>query len=260
MYAVFIDEAGFSWNWKEEVDQQPFYVLSAVMLPMDKLASTYNALRERVNELKIPGLDSQKLGRGIEIKAKDVDSGQGYWHNNEEHRNQVRDLFLSAPSEHGGNAIVVVVDKQAHIQKYVDPQEPHDLALQFLFERLQSYLEEKNSECICFFDRTTRDEFLINSATKLTMRGSHITYWSQFYSNYVEKWLPIPRILEFYIQDSKYSLGIQIADFFARYTYSKRKSGRDDYSGWDLIEQSLYKRDGKLKGFGYKEFPADKEQ
>jgi hypothetical protein len=62
-------------------------------------------------------------------------------------------------------------------------------------------------------------------------------------------------ILEIHFGDSKYSLGLQIANFVARHTYSWWKSGKDEnYAGWNYIKPKLW-RYPNHDGRGYKEFP-----
>lgn len=82
-------------------------------------------------------------------------------------------------------------------------------------------------------------------------------YDSKAYGGFVQKHQTFSRILEFHFGQSQNSVGLQIADFFARVTYSWRKKDKDEqYPGWWHIKQTLYRNnDGKLEGFGYKEFP-----
>ena len=256
MYMVFIDESGFDFKWEETIEEKPFYVLAAVAIPMENLPEVYKNIRSSLEDLHIPGLDAKMIGIGQEIKAKDVDSGSGYWRNNKEHRDKVRDLFLGVVKKHSGTAFVITVDKQAHLDRYVSPIDPDKLSLQFLLERVQGFLVDQNSYAVCTFDKTSREKILLEHAEELIKHGSTVVYWSNFYGTFVEKNIELSRILEFHMQDSKNSLGLQIADFFARYTYSWRKKGKDHtYPGWVLIEESLYRRAGTINGYGYKEFP-----
>ena len=257
MYIVYIDECGFSLNWKKGLSEQPFYVLAAVAIPIANLRDMYEDIRRDLSALEIPGLDERMIGIGQEIKAKDVDRGDNYWQLHDEHRHAVRELYLGVVSKCSGTAFIVIVDKKEHFSKYAYPEEPDILALQFLFERLQGFLEAIDSFAICTFDKTPREEELLSHAEELIKYGSHITYWSNFYGIFIEKNLKLSRIFEFQMQDSKYSLGLQVADFFARHTYSWRKSGKDNsYPGWALIRKTLYERDGRVEGWGYKEFPG----
>jgi len=256
MYVVYMDECGFSFNWKEDIGEQPFYVLSAVAIPVKNVRLAYEDVRQSLGNLGIPGLDPHSVGWGEEIKAKELDRGEGYWSKNELHRQQIRELFLSIPCKYSGVSFIVVINKQRHIEKYVNPEDPDKLAIQFVLERLQGFLESENDVAICLFDKTKRESLIRNTVTELIKDGSWITYWSDFYQMFITKQLLISRILEFHMADSGYSIGLQVADFFARHAYSWRKNNKDPhYPGWELIKQSLYTHDGKVNGWGYKEFP-----
>jgi len=256
MHIVYIDESGFALDWQASIQNQPFYVLAAIAIPVINLHTMYQNVRQGISDLNLPGINARLIGLGQEMKAKDLDSGSGYWRDHEEHRIAVRDLMLSVPKNCSGCAFLVIVDKANHLRRYAYPDEPDILALKFLFERLQGFLEEGNSFAICVFDRNKREEVLLTTAQDLISLGSRISYWSPFYETYVEKILPLNRILEFHTEDSRYSIGLQVADFYARVTYSRRKNDkRPDYPGWALIREQLYTRDGKVTGWGYKEFP-----
>jgi hypothetical protein len=68
--------------------------------------------------------------------------------------------------------------------------------------------------------------------------------------------LPIQRIIELSFGTSANSIGLQVADFFSSMTNSYYKSGKPSNCGWwNLLTESLHKKDGKLLGIGLKEFP-----
>lgn len=256
MEHIFIDECGFARNWTTQLDEQPYYVLAAVCIRGSRLPDAYNDLQRRISDLGLPFSDAA-LGRGFEIPAKDVDRGRGYWDENPEDRCAVRDIMLGSLAPYAGTYLVMVVDKKNLWERYESSRDPYRLALQFLFERLQTLLEERETYGLCIYDENSPYEKLLNATARdLLVSGSQINYWSPVYGDFVSKTLCINRIIEFHMGRSENSIGLQVADFVARYTYSWRKAGKDpDYPGWKLIEQSLYRKDGKLKGFGYKEFP-----
>lgn len=256
MHIVYIDESGFALDWQASIQDQPFYVLAAIAIPVTNLRTMYENVRQGLNDLDLPGINARLIGLGEEMKAKDLDSGSGYWRGHEEHRGAVRDLMLSVPKSCSGCAFLIIVDKAKHLRKYTSPDEPDTLALKFLFERIQAFLEEKDSFAICIFDRNKREQALLTAAKNLILDGSFVSYWSPFYKTYIERILPLERILEFHTEDSRYSLGLQVADFYARISYSWRKNGKKaDYPGWALIREQLYTRGSRVTGWGYKEFP-----
>ncbi|MDQ7858550.1 MAG: hypothetical protein QN174_13250 [Armatimonadota bacterium] len=66
----------------------------------------------------------------------------------------------------------------------------------------------------------------------------------------------LPHLLEMSLGDSRYSIGLQVADYFATTTYHYYMDGKPASCGWwDLLAGSLHRLDGKLIGIGLKEFP-----
>jgi len=256
MQIIFMDESGYSFNWEANLDKQPYYVLSAVCLPSEKLPNAYQEIRSEVSDLNLEGA-TIPLGQGFEIKARDVATGSGYWRTHNEERDAIRNIMLTAPKKYGGTAFVVVINKQAHRERYAYPENPYQLSLEFIFERLQMYLSEINDYGICIYDQNKRlEDVLHNTAAALAREGSEQIYFSRFYNSLVIRTFPIDRIIEFSLARSENSIGLQIADFFATMTYTYVKDGKPSpCSWWDELESSLHRKDGQLQGVGYKEFP-----
>jgi hypothetical protein len=78
MQIIFLDESGYSPDWKKQIDEQPFYVLSAVCIPTSNIPAAYERLRKEIDRMSLPG-QKKPLGRGFEIKARDVAQGIGWW-------------------------------------------------------------------------------------------------------------------------------------------------------------------------------------
>lgn len=261
MQVIFMDESGYCYNWEKSIDEQPYYVLSAVCLPSEQLFIAYQKIRSEISDLNLEGA-TKPLGQGFEIKGRDIAKGSSYWINHDIERNTVRDIMLTAPKNYGGTAFNVVINKLAHIGRYAHPADPYYLSLEFIFERLQSYLNDINDYGICIYDQNKRlEDNLQDAATTLSREGSVLLYYSSVLNSPVIKTLKIDRIIEFSLGRSENSLGLQIADFFATMTYTYVKDEKPSPCGWwDELESSLYKKDGKLQGFGYKEFPQIKNK
>lgn len=259
MYLIFVDECGYVKNWDSDtsIHEQPFYILSAVAIPTTQIDSVYTRIRQRIKELHLPHTNADRLGHGEEIKASSVDRGEDFWNKNPELRDRVRESYL-----HQQDAIyfLVCVDKQRHKARYSSPEDPSRLASQFLFERLQGFLREKTARGFVLIDANKREEAEQQEfvAHILTKHSGGIAF-SKFYGTFYEWSLEFTNILEVHFGDSKHSLGLQIADFVARYAYSWRKAGKpSDYPGWSLILQRLYKYSDHV-GWGYKEFPKEEQ-
>lgn len=260
MYAIFIDESGYMPGWSSEknMGEQPFFVLSAVAFPVLNLAETYDVFRTHFALIGVPEMDSNEIGRGLEIKGRDIARGRGYWGTNEGHRNEVRNLYLKLPSLFGGATFLSIVKKREHFDRYADPADPDRLALQFLIERLQRFLVERDSHGILIYDQNKRiEDDQAALVSHMVGKGSYLIYFSQAYEVFVEKRIKATRLLEWTFGKSEYSLGLQVADFYASQTNSYLMSGKPADCGWWQTIDSTLKKDqaGKSEGYGYKEFP-----
>jgi hypothetical protein len=255
MYLIFVDECGYRPDWEKEtaIKEQPVYVLAAVAVPSEQVAQLYEAIRNSVDQLKLPETDAQALGRREEIKANAVDRGDGFWGKNPSLRDRVRQIYLD---QQATTYFVVCVDKARHLVTYLIPEDPAHLGLKFLFERIQGFLAETNRSGFVLIDANERLELeLRERSSQLLLEGSWGLAVSRFYGVPYEWRLKMSNILEVHFGDSKFSLGLQIADFVARHTYSWWKSGKGPgYAGWNYIEPRLY-RYPNYRGWGYKEFP-----
>lgn len=256
MIFVFLDEAGYTSDWITGASQQPYYALSAVCIPAEQLRTSYSDTRAMVGALVLVQYPSP-LGHGFEIKAREIASGGGWWqtHNNE--RNAVRDAMLLAPPKVGGCVFVMVMDKRAHIKKYKKPQDPYMLAFQFIFERLVHYLNSKNDRAYVIYDQNTRlQESILGKAAALLHLGATVPAFSWFHQRYFDFNLDMDRILEVSLGDSKHSLGLQYADYFATFTYCYFRDGKPAQCGWwNTLVSSLHQYNGQVDGVGLKLFP-----
>lgn len=253
MYLIFVDECGYvkDWNNEARMSEQPFYVLSAVAIPATQIHSVYNRLCQSIKELSPPSTNVDKLGRGEEIKARSVDRGEAFW-SDLALRKGARESYLN---QQDAIYFVVCIDKQRHRTRYPSPEDPSQLAVKFLFERLQSFLREQNAQGFVLVDKNKREEAEQEYTAQLLTEGSSGIAFSKLYGTFYEWHLEFTNILEVHFGDSRHSLGLQIADFVARHAYSWRKGGKSpNYPGWSLIEPRLY-RYPFYEGWGYKEFP-----
>lgn len=263
MQLVFIDESGYQSNWKETYDKQPYFVMSAVCLPADNISSGYDEIRRSIGRIPFPSNDLLPLGRGFELKAKSIAQGGGWWGKNGDAREAVREIFLSSPTKFDGIAIVVVVDKEAHFKKYRDPIDPLTLSLRYIFERIEWYLRRFDDQCICIYDQNKKeDDHLYRQVAEMTAGGSVVQYFSSYYYQMIKYIHTIDRILELEMGNSKNSIGLQIADYFATMAYQYFKQSCPKPCDWWLMLTSQLDRKegdskGKLLGYGLKLFPEE---
>ena len=253
---VFMDESGYATDWVKSIDDQPFYVLSSVIVDFDLIPQAYDDLRSEIEQI---GVDqpADALGKGTEIKGSAVAKGSGWWRHHNNERNAVREAFLSFPRNHSGCAILVVVDKHAHLKQYSEPEDPSLLALRFALERIERVLEERDDHAVIIYDQNKRIELpLYKTSADLVRDGSQITYFSSYWGDEVQYTYSLNRVQEMTLCNSKNSLGIQVADFFATCAYQHFKANQPQTCGWwDVLESSLHRKSGQVKGYGLKVFP-----
>jgi hypothetical protein len=151
----------------------------------------------------------------------------------------------------------VIIDKDAHNKKYYRPDDPYLISLQFVMERINYYLSDNEDYGYCIYDNNKRLESVIDGhAMSLIREGSEISYYSSYWSNMVTVNVSMDRIIEMAFGNSLHSIGLQVADYFASFTYAYYNGGKPDNCGWwNTLESSLHRKDGKLIGVGLKEFP-----
>lgn len=248
MRIVYIDESGFSLNWKSDLGNQPIYCLAAVCLPAESVCTAHDTIRK---EIAAKVQLTSPLGRGSEIKANDIVKGTGYWSKRDALRNFVRNEFLEAPRRFDGTAFLVVVDNVAMAEKYINPADPVLWAFQLLFERLQKYLKRVDDFAICLHDMSKRMEELNSFSANLASEGS-IDLKILFSTE-----LKTERILDLAFGESKNSIGLQIADYYATCSRAYHKGGKRKPCGWwDEIWKNLdASKGGTVDGYGYKFVP-----
>jgi len=256
MKLVFLDESGYSFNWLNDIDNQPFYVLSAVAIDAASYGAACAEIQEAVAAMNLPGVE-HPLGKGSEIKARQVTNGQGWWRDHNDERNHFRDLMLDFPRRFNGTAFLVVIDKARHRNQYVTPADPVPMAMQFLFERLEWYLREINDTAYCIHDHDKRrTDTLHEHSVDLIRGGSQIEFYSAFYGRVVNNHHDLAHIIEMALGSSVNSVGLQIADFFATCAYTYFRDGQPaDCGWWGMLSDNLYHENGVLDGRGLKVFP-----
>lgn len=163
----------------------------------------------------------------------------------------VRDRFLATVNYVVEQApvtlIAAAIDKQRHVQKYHDPDNPYKIALTFCMERLQRFMTERGQE-----DRKTwilverrgkkEDDDLELEFRRIAAGGNQVG--------------PMPN-LDIRFMDKKHnSAGLQMADLLAypvaRHIIDPNQPNR----AYELAEPKFRRSAaGKVRGYGLKIFP-----
>jgi hypothetical protein len=254
MRLLFLDESGYTHNWKENVDQQRFHVLGGVLVESAQYFALCAHVRAELAKLPLE-VKAPPLGQGFEIKAREIARGHGWWRHNEPQRNAVRDLMLRAPGGFGAVGFVVVIDKKLHLEKYPLPDPPHEIALRYLLERAQWKLKDLNEHCVGVYDQAkVLDDEVHEASADILREGSSWVREGMY--GYYKAELKMENLHELYLGRSDNSLGLQFADYLATFAYQHFKNGRPaDCGWWKTLEAGLYTKDKKLEGFGLKVFP-----
>jgi hypothetical protein len=254
---IFLDESGYTWgNWASEknLTEQPFHVLAAVSFPADNIPDLYDHIRSKIDAINVEGMRGKKLGNGIEIKARDIARGSGYWSHHEQQRNEVRSTFLESVLKFNGVAFLSIVDKKAHKERYSTPADPMLISLKYIYERLEWFLRESDDYGMCIHDlnKKTQDE-IQGVLSGLNAAGSSIIDYDRMRIKHQS----FVRILENAFGYSEASIGLQIADYFATQTNTFLKDGNPRGSGWwrtIWLSLKTYPT-GNPRGYGFKKFP-----
>ena len=268
MYLGFIDEAGYAkGDWASNADEQPIFVHAGVIINCDKLNALYSVIKNKIsrmlednNILEVePGVTSSdwvaKLGSGLEIKAKNVDTG-AVPSTLKPIRGELMSIFLGT-HDSLFNTILVVVHKKRHKEIYKENAfNVYEWSLNLLAERIHFHANRRSASVSLIIDETPEEDDYVETLDRLKNSGSVI--FSKNSLSPDPKFIKLNSIKDIYFGRSSYSLGLQIADFYARYTYSAFKKGDPGYPGWSLIKDALDRNEsGQVLGYGLKCEPDD---
>lgn len=267
-YLIFLDESGFTNgpDWKSNINNQPYYVLSAVAVLFDNYSSICKYLRDCVNS--ILSCDFQ-LGYGKEIKCGEIFKHQNMCEDKYSNSEKIIDTFLNVPKKFKCKVISVVINKQGYLKDYSRSQEitPWLFAITLMYERIEYMLGNMFDDeyfCICNYDFSGFWQEIYQHSDSLFIKGSKIYYRNYKSESLLTTEQPITRILEVTFGNSKNSIGLQVADFFSHTIYEYFKDPLCmPKSRWDLIQDSFdtmidQSRDIEvIAGAGLKVYPKD---
>jgi hypothetical protein len=246
MQLIFLDEFGYRKNWKEKesLETCPFHVLGGILINCQNYLT---AIKPPFHE-------------GLKINPIEIVEGTGQRGNNEAERNSIHNWILGFPNENNGTSFLVVIDKKKHLNRRPNPYDPHKIAFQYMFERLQWKLNELQDEAICVYDQNkSLDDELHKDSIALIRNGSLINRFDE-QNGHVSKTLKIDKIKEFYLGKSENSLGLQAANFTSIFSYHYFQTGKpNNCEWWNTLVNNLYAKNGTYDGYGLKVFPSSQE-
>jgi hypothetical protein len=240
-WIAFLDECGDHSLTKIDRDF-PIFLLSLVLLRRDDYCET---ILPSINRLKLRYWDHE----GANLRSRDIRKAQGPFtllQNPERRRlflQGITELMTSMPYE----LFVVGIHKERLRQRYVRADNPYDLALKFIMERVLHCLEQRRQDTLPLIAEArgrNEDNQLKATFYDLTTRGT----------DYVgaERIQKRRFLLEF--QDKRKNVaGIQLADLCAHPSARHiLKPGQPNHA-FEVIRRHIYHGPGNVSG--WKVFP-----
>jgi len=239
MYLIYIDESGRPGLSKK--DYRKHLALVGVFIN----GAHWNQIAFDFNKIKL-----DIFGRNdIEFKSNhmrrkespfDILSDENY----QNLMNRLESFFRQASF----TLIAAVINIDALISQYIHPKDPYELAYQFILERGNKMLMEKNDYGIIILDSKS-GQIRINAGTQ--------DHRLIVLTNLLREKVKINRILgDISFGDSRFMVGLQIADLAVYPFYHRFEYNKPDYITYQLMENKLRKGPrGEIEGFGLKYFP-----
>jgi hypothetical protein len=157
--------------------------------------------------------DSTK--KPMKIHYKDLIHGSDPW--SQINRKNFADDFFNLLLTYNFNVFAMVIDKKAHWDQYLHPFQPYNLTLEYMLERYQRFLKEKNDLGLVVSDR--EDNALMNNLCMLFEK----------FKRDGTKYSTLPNIIDtIFFAPSQTCPMLQAADFCSYAVLSKYERGKID--------------------------------
>jgi hypothetical protein len=241
MWVAFIDESGFTKNWAKDIEQQPYFIYSALLIESSCVNSFKEEVNNRLNQSGEKPFGEKQIGRNFEIKGTKVikEYIRKPEYANKKNIDSIKIFIDSGEFYHQYDLcqfINIIINKRRLASKYIRCYNPYDLAFYFLLERIEHLMRNLNDHCIliCDFNHlnekdTTKLIEMVFECGKFFNRSEGIPTSSiQFLNSF-------DHILEISFTQSHLSLGVVIADSAAGIIQNMLKNPTDMVSS-GLIE------------------------
>jgi len=236
---AFLDECGD--HSLDRIDRDfPLFVLSLVLVKRDEYREP---ILPRINEFKLRYWDHE----GVNLHSRDIRKAKGPFRilqhpvRRQEFMKELSDLMASLPYE----LFVVGIRKQELRDRYFEADNPYQLALKFVMERLVYYMEKHDRVALpLVLEGRGKSENNELKATlyDVTSRGTE----------YVSKERFQQRRFPHEFHDKRENIvGIQLADLCAYPSARKILRPRQENRAFEIVEKHIYGG----SGWGWKVFP-----
>ena len=260
MYIFYFDECGRPSLEDKALEADPWFVMAAVGIHSSQWLSI-DAEISRLKQNYFPGLKPSK----VEFKSTNLRAYGGKYPRApfldltpKQMRALVESLY-TIYDHYRPPLFTVAIDKLLHKQKYSvtghRPEPPYQLAFKMLIERIDWFLEEQNAEKPiqeCEFSFVILDEYV--GQYKVTRSN---LLWYQESGTFAKEGINFIKEVPFF-NVSHYSHLLTLPDLVAYNVYHRFRYEKPAYPFYQRIKPYLYRRFGKLWGYGLKVFPDRK--
>jgi hypothetical protein len=260
MYLFYVDECGRPSLEDKSLAADPWFVMAAVGIH----SSQWLLIDAEITRLKkkyFPEIKPLK----IEFKSTNIRSAGGPYPrwpfstlSLEVLKHLVNEIYLIYEA-FNLPLFTITINRKEHKEKYISqgrrPEPPYQLAFRMLVERVDWFLENQNKDKSlqdCEFGFIILDEYV--GQYKVTRSN---LLWYQESGTFAKESINFIKEVPFF-NVSDYSQLLSLPDLVAYNVYHRFRYEKPDYPFFLRIKKHLYRRNGKLWGYGLKVFPDRK--
>ena len=246
---VFMDESG-DHNLKGGGDPDyPLFVLVAVLIDGDE----YDKIVQKFKQIKLKFFGEES----VVFHEREIRKAEGVFRilQNPDTRNRFFQDLNRTIEDSRFKIIASVIDKRKLLEKYLYPENPYDISLQFILERIgfevQSRISAPESVPIHAESRGKKEDGKLREEFNRIRSGkSALSFNSDPLSQIFRK-----MHLDFHKKEENI-VGIQLADLIARPIGIKQLRPNQQNRAYEIIRRKFRTSSaGEIEGYGLKIFP-----
>ena len=231
---MYVDDSGSPNN----ADQTNYFVLSGVIVHDDKIKD----LQKDVCDYKHANFVNEYVDS--EIHSHNIHKSTGDFSKiSHSTKIELLDSLYNMIKDIDCVGISILINKNELLRKY-PTWKVFNTAWTFLIERYNSFLKESNLRI---------GHIRIDKSS--SKNHAEITKIFRELIDHGTRFQTIDRLSHPKFVDSSGVAGIQIADAFAYCTFQQKMKRKQFDRYWDVVYDKLRKRNSKVSGYGYKEYP-----
>jgi hypothetical protein len=260
VYLFYIDECGRPSLEDKSLTADPWFVMAAVGIHSSKWL-LIDAEITRLKGKYFPLIKPLK----VEFKSTNIRSAGGphpRWPFSELKPDELKTLveeLYAIYDTFKPPLFAATINRQEHKEKYsakgLRPDPPYQLAFKMLVERIDWFLENQN-EGKPLEDREFGFIILDEYVGQYKVTRSNLL-WYQESGTFAKTSIDYVKEVPFF-NVSDYSQLLSLPDFVAYNVYHRFRYEKPDYPFYQRIKPHLYRKNGKLWGYGLKVFPNRK--